>query len=131
MLNTNNDIKLGIADDNKFFREALSEVLNSYGFTIIFKAVNGYDCIDKIKSATELPDVCILDVFMPEIDGFETARIIKKQWPKIKLIACSTNNEDYIIEEILAAGVDKFLSKGSEAEDVRNAIIEMANESIL
>ena len=128
MLNTNNDIKLGIADDNKFFRETLSDILTSQSFKIIFEAVNGYDCIDKIKSATELPDVCILDVFMPEMDGFETARIIKERWPEIKLIACSVNSEAYIVEELLAAGVDKFLSKGSEAEDVRNAIIEMANK---
>lgn len=124
----NNDIKLCIADDNKFFRETLSDILSSQGFKIIFKAVNGYDCIEKIKSATELPDVCILDVFMPEMDGFETARIIKERWPEIKLIACSVNSETYIVEEILAAGVDKFLSKGSETADVINAIIEIANE---
>jgi DNA-binding NarL/FixJ family response regulator len=126
MLKIDKQIRVAVVDDHKMFRRALADVMKNYGFEIAFEADNGQECIEKISELTELPDVCILDIFIPVMNGFEAARRIKASWRSIKIIACSVNNEERIITEIIAAGADIFLLKDRNPTDFRKAILSLA-----
>lgn len=86
--------------------------------SITAEASNGREAIEKIKSSP--PDIVILDMQMPIINGLEATRIIKKRWPNIKVIAL-TMYQNYQ-SEALSAGADAFLVKGCSVEEVISTV---------
>ena len=104
---------IAIVDDNSLVRTLVSSELKKHRCNIPFQAENGEECITKLKQSNYLPDMIILDIEMPRMDGFTTALIVKKNWPSIKIIAMSTLEDETSINRILDAGADCFLSKSS------------------
>jgi DNA-binding NarL/FixJ family response regulator len=121
-----NPISVAIIENNSFFRETLCHLMIQFGFVIAFEAENGKVAIDKIKSGNSLPNVCILDINMPIMNGFQTASWIKEHYPTIKIIACSLDNSKYQIEESLRSGADLFFSKAFVSADLKAAIISLS-----
>ncbi|MDR6561252.1 MULTISPECIES: response regulator [unclassified Arcicella] len=104
---------IAIVDDNSLVRTLVSAELRKHKCNISFQAENGEECISKIKQSNYLPDMIILDIEMPKMDGFTTAHIVRRNWPSIKIIAMSTLEDETSINRILEAGADCFLSKAS------------------
>lgn len=119
-------IQLAIVDDHELFRKGLVSILNEFSaFQIIIEADNGKALIDKINSRNEIPDVILLDISMPQLNGYETARLLRKKWPDLKVLILSMYNDEHAIIRMLNIGVNGFLSKDATPEEVKNVILEI------
>jgi DNA-binding NarL/FixJ family response regulator len=115
----NNATKVAIIDDHLLIRECLFKFLTFWKYSIVIEACNGKDFLDKI-SENNLPDVCILDLNMPILNGYETIKILKKTWPCIKILVFSMN----ITKETAASSlnVDAVVSKTNSLTEIKNAL---------
>ena len=114
-------IKLVIADDHNLFRKGMTAMLNQIGdFELIGEAANGKELLDLLGRVT--PDIALLDLQMPVMDGVETTEHIQVQFPHVKVIIVSMHEEDRFIIHLLEKGVNGYLLKDSEPGEVENAI---------
>ena len=102
------ELKLLLIDDNEDFRVALKHLLSSNNFEII-EAGNGEQALEKL--GTELPDMAIVDLDMPKMNGIEFSRRAKKERPGFPIIMVTAYSQFYSSKEIIAAGIDAFLQK--------------------
>jgi DNA-binding NarL/FixJ family response regulator len=113
-------MRLLIVDDQQETREALSSLLSlSEQLEVVGEAADGQEAIARVAECR--PDVVLMDIQMPTMDGLEATRRIKRQWPEIKVIALTMY--DYYRTEALAAGADFFLLKGGPTELLYRAIL--------
>jgi two-component system invasion response regulator UvrY len=116
-------IHVAIADDHELMRKGMINFLEEYDdFIIDFDAPNGQILIDKISEAERKPDVCILDVSMPVMDGYHALAEIKKNWPDIKVIMVSMFYNGYAISKTLTDGASSYLSKDIAPDELKAAI---------
>lgn len=118
-------ITLAIIDDHDLWREKLKEMLTSIGFNVVIIAANGKEFIDVLEKSTTLPDVCLLDISMPVMNGYETATKLRELYPKIKILAFSMETDETVIARIMECGANGFIPKGVNLNEIRSAIIEM------
>jgi len=124
------NIKIAVADDHKYLRVHVSEILTSLGYSVILQAANGEELIDGITELKVLPDLCIIDINMPIMDGFRTTREVKKRWPAIKILAYSITTEKRIIDEILHSGADDFINKDIDPKILNLTIKNLFNPKL-
>src|SRR5688500_3685704 len=118
-------IKVAIADDHVLFRKGIVELLADFkDINVLFDAGNGEELLQKIQASDIKPDVCLLDIKMPVMDGFETAKHIKKHWPEMKMLAVSMFNQEHTIIKMLRCGVNGYVLKDIEPHELRKAIME-------
>jgi DNA-binding NarL/FixJ family response regulator len=118
-------IRILVADDHPVVRRGLHAVLEAQGWTIVAEAVNGREAVD--KAITLRPDVCILDIDMPVLNGLDATRAILQAAGKVRVIVLTTLFTKEIIAKALHIGVRGCLLKsGSETEVVAavNAVME-------
>jgi len=114
-------IRVLIADDRLSSRNGLKALLATQpGIEIVGEEADGQEAIQFIEQCR--PDVVLMDVRMPLIDGLEATRIIKDRWPEVKVIVLTMYASHQV--EALAAGADAFLVKGCPAEDLLEAILQ-------
>ena len=114
-------ITILIADDHQLFREGLVNLINgNNGMEIIGQAENGRQVVDM---ASEMdPDVILMDIGMPEINGIEATRILKKNRPGMKIIALSMHSDKQYIKGMLEIGASGYLLKNSTVDQTIEAI---------
>jgi DNA-binding NarL/FixJ family response regulator len=118
-----NKIKLALADDHNLFRKGVEELIGDFdNMEVVCSVANGKELINKLSVATILPDVCLLDINMPELNGFETARKIKERWPDIKILAVSVYDSEFNIIGMLRAGAGGYILKDAQPHALRQAI---------
>ena len=117
---------IGIADDHAQVRGIMRWLLTNSNFPVIMEAANGKELLEQLETATEIPEVCLLDVNMPEMDGFETARKIKEKWPSIRILAISSDTHLDTANKMLQMGADKFISKSCTVTELKEAIMSIA-----
>ncbi len=116
-------IKIAIADDHKLFREGLVSIFRQYPtIEVVIEAENGQDLLDKIANAPTKPEVVLLDLDMPVLDGMKATEILKKTYPEIKILIISMHNQDLIILKMLDLGANGYLLKSTELEELISAI---------
>ena len=114
-------IRVLIADDRLSSRNGLKALLvTQCGIEIVGEAADGQETIQFVGQCR--PDVVLMDVRMPLIDGLEATRVIKDRWPEVKVIVLTMYPSHQA--EALAAGADAFLVKGCTAEDLLKAILQ-------
>jgi|SRR4051794_21566714 DNA-binding NarL/FixJ family response regulator len=119
-------ITLGIADDHQLFLKSLSLLISSLeDFTILIEAMNGKDLIEKIEAKKIEPDIILLDVNMPVMDGRQTAELLSKKYPAIKLVALSMKDDDATIISMIKAGCCSYLLKDIHPEELNKALHEI------
>jgi len=116
---------IAIIDDSKFLREELSSLLNKKGFIVSLLAENGKDLLDQLENIPELPDLCICDINMPVMNGFETAKAVKAKYPQIKFLSFSTDSSSWIQTEALRSGADAFIPKHSTIQEYMANIVQL------
>ncbi|MBE9463536.1 response regulator [Dyadobacter subterraneus] len=116
---------IAIVDDSAVVRTFTAFLLANYDFEVVFDAEDGQECIDKMHQVEQLPDIVILDIEMPVMDGFQAAAILKTNWPEVKIIAFSNMNDSSSKEKILAAGAEAFVTKES---DITEKLIDIINK---
>jgi two-component system, NarL family, invasion response regulator UvrY len=116
-------IKIALADDHNLFRKGVEELIEDFdNMQVLYSVADGRELIRKLSAATTLPDVCLLDINMPEMNGFETARKIKETWPAIKILAVSVYDSEFNIIGMLRAGAGGYILKNSQPDTLRKAI---------
>ena len=108
-----------IVDDNAVIRRSLRGILESVDVSqVCAEAVDGFDGIEK---ANELhPDLIILDLSMPRLNGLETARVLSKTMPQVPLLMFSAHVDHFVEKEAVRAGVTAVLSKASDVKTLVN-----------
>ena len=114
-------IKVLIADDHQLFREGLVNLLSSAtDVEVIGEAEDGKDATEKTKKLK--PDVLLIDIGMPNMNGIEATRILKKDMPELKIIAVSMHSDRQFVKGILEAGADGYLLKNCTYRQLIDAI---------
>lgn len=117
------NISVALADDHTLFRRGLISILKPYKeINIIFDASNGQELMQKLGEATQRPDVCIIDINMPVMNGYDTAKRIKNNFPGIKILALSMYNDENNIIQMLRSGANGYVLKDSEPTVLVEAI---------
>lgn len=122
-------LKLLIVEDQKLIREGLVALLSlEDDLTILGEAENGQAALDLLSqlAADNPPDVVLLDIRMPVMDGVATATAIQQQYPKIKTLVLTTFDEDEMIAQAMAAGASGYLLKDTPSEELAIAIRSVA-----
>ncbi len=127
-MNSLYQINLAIAEDQPLFRKGLRYVLSSYSsFNILYECENGEVLMQALESSENRPDVCLLDIRMPVMDGYQTAKIIHLKYPEIKMIALSTHCSEFNIIKMLRSGASGYLAKDSHPDELFKAICSVYN----
>ncbi len=114
-------IRLAIADDQKLFLKGLKFIINDFeNIELVMEAENGKVLIEKV--AQDPPDVILMDLKMPVMDGIEATQYLKKHQPEIKIILLTMYNEERLIAHMMKIGANGYLLKDEEPEVVRAAI---------
>ena len=117
-------VRIAIADDSSLTRYSLSKLLTlSGGFSVVVEASNGQELIDKIEANIPLPDICILDIGMPIMDGYKTLAEFKKRWPLLKTLMLSVHCAEYSIINTISLGARGFLSKDGAMSRLHEALL--------
>src|SRR5690242_13762746 len=108
-----NNIAIALVDDHVLLRNGLASLIQSFeGYTVLFEADNGKDFISQLKS-NPVPDIILLDITMPEMNGFETAAWIKQNAPSIKILVLSMIDNDEVVISMLKTGARGYILKDS------------------
>lgn len=113
--------KIVLTDDHSLLRNGLASLVKDLGHTVLFEADNGKDFIGKLD-AKQLPEIVLLDINMPEMDGYETAQWIKTNHHDIKVLALSMYDNETSIIRMLKCGARGYILKDSEPAELKAAI---------
>lgn len=117
-------IKIVIADDHCLVRTGMRRLIDDVeGLSVVAEAENGHDAIAHV---TELnPDVAILDINMPGLNGIETTEILRRKFPELKIIIVSMHNDEMFPKRLIKAGANAYLTKDSGINEITHAIHEV------
>jgi two-component system, NarL family, invasion response regulator UvrY len=117
---------VALVDDHTLFRKGMLELINGFGqYHVTLEAENGKMLIRQL-CAEIIPDIVVLDVCMPEMDGFETAVWLRRNYPTVKVLAFSLNNEEQIVRQMITSGVKGYLLKTSDPAEIQKALETLA-----
>lgn len=116
-------IYIAIADDHAMFRKGITAQFKPYAhIRFVLESANGQELLEQLSSAPQLPDICILDISMQPMNGYETANAIRNRWPKIKTIALTMLDDEYCIINMLRNGARGYITKGQDTGALLKAI---------
>ena len=115
-------IQIVLVDDHRLFRGGIASLINNFsGYKILFEAANGTELIKKITENNK-PDIIILDINMPVMNGLNTAEWLRKNHPGIKIIVLSMYDDAEKVLTMLKLGVKGYLLKDAEPVEFKNAL---------
>ncbi len=114
--------RIMIVDDAIFMRMKLKDILEKNGYEVVAEAQNGSDAIEKYKA--EKPDIVTMDITMPEMNGIEALKGIKKIDPDAKVIMCSAMGQQAMVMEAIQSGALDFIVKPFETDRVIDSIVK-------
>ncbi|MEM6722331.1 MAG: response regulator transcription factor [Bacteroidota bacterium] len=121
-----NHISIAIADDEALFRKGMSMLLNAYeNLQVVLEAENGEDLLEKLVTSIQFPDILLLDLKMPKMNGIEAAKRIQKKYPKLRIIVISTHFSRAFIINMIELSAVAYLPKNSQPEEVVETIEEV------
>ncbi len=122
-------IKIMLAEDHQLVREAFTCLLNDEpGIAVTGSAANGKELLELLK--VDEPDLVLLDIDMPVMNGRQTLEVIKKRFPNVKVMMLSLHNEPGYINEFMANGANGYLNKNVAIETLFKAIRAVHNEGV-
>src|SRR6266849_960789 len=117
-----------LADDHALIRQGLKALLEKQGFQVVCEASDGQEALRSVEKTQ--PDIAIVDISMPVLNGVDTARELRKSAPKTKVILLTQHDEDQYVTEALRAGVNGYVLKSQAADDLVHAIQEVCRGSV-
>jgi two-component system, NarL family, invasion response regulator UvrY len=116
-------IHIAIADDHNLFRQGVIQILNGFeNFKVDIEVSNGKQLIEKLSNGKNRIDICIFEINMPEMNGYNTLKGIKEQWPDMKVLILSGYNNEFAIIKLLRDGANGYLLKSCNAFELRKAL---------
>ena len=119
-------VKVMITDDHSLIREGLKQLLELEGdFQVIAEACDGIDCMEKLKE--QIPDVLLLDINMPRMNGLEVLQKIKDEKIDVKILVLTVHNEVEYLLKAVDIGINGYLLKDSESSELKKAILSVVD----
>jgi DNA-binding NarL/FixJ family response regulator len=120
-------IKFAIADDHKIFRDGIKMALgDKENLKLLWEAEDGKDMMHKIS--VKLPDLLLMDIRMPEIDGINALQLLRKEYETIKIIVLTMYDDQQMINKMMEMGANAYLTKTTDPEEIYRAILTCMNE---
>jgi DNA-binding NarL/FixJ family response regulator len=120
-------IKIAIADDHKIFRDGIKMALsNKENLKILWEAEDGKDMMHKI--GIKMPDVLLMDIRMPEIDGINAIQILRKEYEAVKIVVLTMYDDHQMITKMMEMGANAYLTKTTDPEEIYEAILTCMND---
>src|SRR4028119_1169850 len=124
---TAQQIKVSIADDHKIFRDGIRMALKDRDYLkILWEAEDGKDLMHKLR--IKQPDVLLMDIRMPEMDGINTIGLIRKEYEEIKIIVLTMYDDQEMITKMMEIGANAYLTKTTDPDEIYQAILTCMNE---
>jgi two-component system, NarL family, invasion response regulator UvrY len=119
---TENKIKIALVDDHILLRNALASLINSFDdCNVIHESANGYELLEQIDKGY-IPDVVLLDLNMPKMDGYQTASVLQKKSPAINVLMLTMYDSELMLIRLLQAGAKGFLKKDVHPSELKFAL---------
>jgi len=119
-------IQIALVDDHRLFRSGIAALIDSFGgYNILFEAAHGQELIRSIDSGL-VPDIILLDINMPVMDGISTAQWLRKYHPSIRIIILSMFEDAEKVLLMVRAGVKGYLLKDAEPDEFERALIKVS-----
>ena len=120
-------IKVAIADDHKIFRDGIKMALkNKEYLKILWEAEDGKDLMHKMQ--LKKPDVLLMDIRMPEVDGINAIPLLRKEYEDIKIIVLTMYDDQEMITKMMEIGANAYLTKTTEPDEIYQAILTCMND---
>lgn len=119
-----------IVDDHLLFSQALENLINSFDqFEVLYQVKNGQDFLDKLKKTKKnVPDIALMDINMPVMNGIDTMRCLYENFSEIKVLALSMNDEERAIIKMLQAGAKGYLLKDIHPDNFQHALSDVIHK---
>lgn len=123
-------IKVALADDHQLFRSGLTALLKDLqAYEIIYEANDGNELLERIAGKIK-PDIVLLDIKMPNKDGFEVVEFLKKHYPEIKIIVLSMFSDEVTVMKMIKLGVEGYILKDANQQEFIEALVSVANNEV-
>ena len=119
-------IKVALADDHVLLRNALADLIDNFkDCKVVYQASTGKEALDQLQGKV-VPDIVLLDLSMPEMDGYDTALYMQREYPHIHVLMLTMYDSELLLIRLLQAGVKGFLKK-----DIHPTELEFALQSVM
>lgn len=124
-------ITVGITDDHQLFLKSLSVLINSFSnFKVVLEALNGQELLNKLAVLSDLPEIILIDVNMPVMNGITTVQKVAEKYPLIKMIALSMKDDDTTIINMIKEGCNAYLQKDIHPDELEKALQQVYTKGI-
>lgn len=115
-----------VVDDHVLLSQAIGGLVESFErFTVLYTCKNGQELIDKFQNPKNIPDIVLMDVNMPIMNGIEATTHLYKEFPQVKVLALSIEEEESTILQMLRAGAKGYLMKDVKKSELQSALLEV------
>ncbi|GAB4091195.1 response regulator [Flaviaesturariibacter terrae] len=127
MTATQQQIRVAIADDHKIFRDGIKMALTGRNYIkILWEAEDGKDLLHKMK--IKQPDVLLMDIRMPEMDGANAISLLRKEYEEVKIIVLTMYDDQEMITKMMEMGANAYLTKTTDPDEIYEAILTVMND---
>ncbi len=120
---------IALIDDHALIRNALKELINRFAdFKVIIDVANGQELVEVLQQIAPSPDIALIDINMPIMDGFATAAYLRAHYPSVKMLALTVNNDDESVIKMLGLGAVGYLLKDAETDDLQAALTGLVTD---
>ncbi|GGB23462.1 response regulator transcription factor [Puia dinghuensis] len=115
---------VALVDDHVMLRAGLANIIRSFEHDVLFEADNGKQCMDQLEAGL-IPSIVLLDINMPQMDGYATALCIKQRFPQVKVLALSMYDSENSIIRMLRNGARGYILKDSDPAELHAALLDI------
>ena len=127
----NNLVRVAVVDDHLLFRKGLHALISGFAnMEVLFEAGDGQKLLERLDLGI-IPDVILMDLQMPGLDGLQTVRLLRVQYPHVRVIIISMHDEPELIENLRTEGAHGYLLKNANPEEVRQAIELVVRQKVI
>ncbi len=122
-MNTEKLITVALADDHSMVRTGIESIIKSFGdFAVVASVENGAQLLKEIKMMDNPPDLCVVDINMPQQDGYETLDILRERFPSVRALVLTMYDNEYSIIKVFSKGAKGYVLKESDPLELKDAL---------
>lgn len=123
-------IKIAIVDDHAMVRTGFSGIIESMsGFEVMMEAGDGEELLTRLEKADRLPDIILLDINMPVMNGYDTMAVIREKYPVLKVIGLSMYDNEISVIRMFRLGAKGYIEKGRDHKELQRALTAVSQGS--